>query len=226
MTEELHNLTIVDQATHKCTYVRTICDDVTAAELLDAYIRRIGRPGGTRGKLVRKQTDIELESDRTLKSIGITDGETLIAYIDMTPGGFMPVASWEALQLTQDILSQLLPDMLYALLLYTDQDKDLVTYVRKNVTELHHMSGNQCTLYVLEKPAKAEGLTVQEFMQKLAKGKLESPTQITSTQVTQIPLQADKGKHEQIAYCYYCGSPMPTDAVFCRKCGKSQSSEK
>ena len=31
---------------------------------------------------------------------------------------------------------------------------------------------------------------------------------------------------KQIVYCYYCGAPMPTDAGFCRTCGKSQGSEK
>jgi len=46
-----------------------------------------------------------------------------------------------------------------------------------------------------------------------------------STQVATVRTQAPTGQTtqtEQIVYCYYCGAPLPTDAAFCRKCGKSQ----
>lgn len=46
----------------------------------------------------------------------------------------------------------------------------------------------------------------------------------------QTPLQPTKQREAtetgQVVHCYYCGAPMPTDAVFCRKCGKSQTVSK
>ena len=86
MAKTIHNLSIVNQATNKVTPVKSIRGDVTAGELLAAYARQIGLPDNTRGKLVRKLTQVELQSNQTLEGAGIEDGETLIAYIDMVPG--------------------------------------------------------------------------------------------------------------------------------------------
>ena len=86
MARTIHNLSIINQATNKVTPIRSISGDVTAGELLTAYAKQIGLPENTRGKLVRKRTLIELQSHQTLESVGIEDGETLIAYIEMVPG--------------------------------------------------------------------------------------------------------------------------------------------
>ncbi len=86
MAKTIRNLSIVNQATNKVTPVPSIQGDVTAGELLPAYAKQIGLPDNTRGKLVRKLTQVELPSNQTLEGAGIEDGETLIAYIDMVPG--------------------------------------------------------------------------------------------------------------------------------------------
>jgi len=86
MAKTISDLSIVNQATHKVTPVKTIQGDVTAGELLSAYARQIGLPDNTRGKLVRKLTQVELQSNQTLEGAGIEDGDALIAYIDMVPG--------------------------------------------------------------------------------------------------------------------------------------------
>jgi len=86
MAKIIRDLRIVNQATNKVTPVQSIQGDVKARELLAAYAQQIGLPEGTRGKLVRKTTQEELQSGQTLEGSGIEDGETLIAYIDMVPG--------------------------------------------------------------------------------------------------------------------------------------------
>jgi hypothetical protein len=86
MPRTIYNLSIVNQATNKITPVQSMQGDVSAGELLTAYARQIGLPDNTRGKLVRKLTQVELQSNQTLDDAGIEDGETLIAYIDMVPG--------------------------------------------------------------------------------------------------------------------------------------------
>jgi len=86
MARTIHNLSIINQATNKVTPIRSISGDVTAGELLTAYAKQLGLPENTRGKLVRKRTLTELQSHQTLESVGIEDGETLIAYIEMVPG--------------------------------------------------------------------------------------------------------------------------------------------
>ena len=63
-------------------------------------------------------------------------------------------------------------------------------------------------------------------------GKKESEllTRLTGDISVQTPLQATEQREAtetgQLVYCHYCGAPMPTDAVFCRKCGKSQTVSK
>lgn len=86
MARTISNLSIVNQATNKVTTIRSIQGDVEAGELLTAYARQIGLPADSRGKLVRKLNQTELQTHQTLESAGIEDGETLIAYIDMVPG--------------------------------------------------------------------------------------------------------------------------------------------
>ena len=48
--------------------------------------------------------------------------------------------------------------------------------------------------------------------------------------LTSTRLQATERREmtgtEEVAYCYYCGATMPTDPVFCRKCGKTQTVSK
>jgi hypothetical protein len=87
MARTVRNLSIVNQATNKVTPVQAIQGDVSASELLSAYAQQIGLPGNARGKLVRKLNQTELQSHQTLEGAGIEDGETLIAYMDMVPGG-------------------------------------------------------------------------------------------------------------------------------------------
>jgi hypothetical protein len=86
MAKTIHDLSIVNQATNKVTPVQSIQGGVTAGELLAAYAQQIGLPDNARGKLVRKLTQVELQSSQTLEGAGVEDGETLIAYIDMVPG--------------------------------------------------------------------------------------------------------------------------------------------
>lgn len=85
----IRNLSIINQATNKVTPVQAIEGTVTAGELLSAYAQQIGLPDNTRGKLVRKVNQVELQSNQTLEAAGVGDNETLIAYIDMVPGNLV-----------------------------------------------------------------------------------------------------------------------------------------
>ncbi len=84
--KQIQNLKIVNQATNKTIPINSIDADVTAGELLTAYMGQIGLPANTHGTLTRKITRLQLLPTQTLAAAGIEDGEVLIADIDMVPG--------------------------------------------------------------------------------------------------------------------------------------------
>jgi len=61
---------------------------------------------------------------------------------------------------------------------------------------------------------------------KMEESELFRKASTEATEVTSVQIPSQKEKREttetKIVYCYYCGVPLPMEAVYCRKCGKSQ----
>lgn len=74
---------------------------------------------------------------------------------------------------------------------------------------------------LLDETKVSKQQTIQEMIDA---GKIRDVPAWT-TQAPAPRLEAERGevlRRIEKVFCYYCGEPMPLDAVFCRRCGKKQ----
>ncbi|MFB4305414.1 hypothetical protein [Actinomadura sp. GTD37] len=98
--------------------------------------------------------------DISVEDAGLCDGDTVVLSIERTATGAYsmgpapdPQALFRSLQLgARSTSPQSLP-RLWGILLYTDADVELATYVRTHFDELNALSGPIFRLFVLERPA-------------------------------------------------------------------------
>ncbi|MFA1542452.1 hypothetical protein [Actinomadura monticuli] len=96
----------------------------------------------------------------TVEQAGLCDGDTVVLCIEHTPTAAYsmgpapdPQALFRSLQLGSRSPSPRSLPRLWGILLYTDADAELATYVRTHFDELNALSGPIFRLFVLERPA-------------------------------------------------------------------------
>lgn len=84
----------------------------------------------------------------------------------------VPIRSFRDIQLIEAILNHSSViyhhHLLFAVFLYTAEDKHLASYVRKNVQELHKMSGLDCLFFIIEQPVGAWDVSLYKDLEGLA----------------------------------------------------------
>ncbi|RMD88392.1 MAG: VWA domain-containing protein [Calditrichaeota bacterium] len=88
MSQLLHNLTIVDEATGKQFTIKQIPGDKTAIQLLSSIAGKLNLPSGATGTLFHKITEKEFRPHETLSEAGIEDGDVLVVKFELNESGF------------------------------------------------------------------------------------------------------------------------------------------
>jgi len=153
----IHNLTAIIENTGKRILIEEMVSNVTVQELLEALAYKINLPSGTQSVLIRQLTRQQLLPSQSLAEKGIEDGETLIADFERTAGGGYIVRSYRDIQIINAYLKHNLVATyhsyaVYAIILYTAADKNLSSFVHDSFTELHHLAGQKCAFFVIERP--------------------------------------------------------------------------
>jgi hypothetical protein len=100
-----------------------------------------------------------LDKTRTLEQEGVGDGDALVLYVEtvalidysLLPAGD-PIWLFQTLQLAISRPAHLPNPALWGVLLYTDADAEVATYVRTNFDELNALSGPVLRIFVIERP--------------------------------------------------------------------------
>jgi hypothetical protein len=131
--------------------------DLTRAALLaadDAVLVELEPTADTRSWLADPVTDEKYDSAATVASIGLQDGDLVVLNIEHPPEAsysLMPAVNtarlFSQLQLTDQ------PQRIAGVLLYTDADVELATFVRTHFDELNALSGDLFQIFVQERPA-------------------------------------------------------------------------
>ena len=100
----------------------------------------------------------EIQPNQTFFEAGVQNGDTLIVGILTRGGGGIPIRSFRDVQLLEGVINnnKILRDLngwvFFALILYTEEDKVLSTYIREHILDIHEMSGS-CIFFVIEEPS-------------------------------------------------------------------------
>lgn len=117
-----------------------------------------------------QKTGRTIQPNQSLQIAGVEEGETIIAGIMTRGGGGIPIRSFREIQLVEAVLQQnnLIKQVnnviLFAVILYTDEDKNLVQYIREHINDLHSMSGQSCMFFVIEKPTDEWNLNIRKYL--------------------------------------------------------------
>ncbi|MFG2533228.1 hypothetical protein [Streptomyces sp. NPDC048516] len=132
--------------------------------LAEAHRRKAARtaypPPVLRTWLADPVTDERLDESWTLAEAELADGDLLVLCIEREPRACYsmsaarnPAALLEKLQLTANAPAPESGPRLWGLLLYTDADHELATYVRTHFDDLHALSGPATQVFVVERRA-------------------------------------------------------------------------
>lgn len=117
-----------------------------------------------------KRTGSTIQPGQTLASAGVQEGDTIIAGTLTRGGGGIPIRSFREIQLIEgilnhnDLIESLDGCVLFAVILYTNEDKTIALYIREHVRELHSMSGNRCIFFVIEEPSSEWRIDVRKYL--------------------------------------------------------------
>jgi hypothetical protein len=168
--------------------VKELDPSLTPREITEKYADVLAFQG-VGGSFLRKLTRFEIQPESPIGTVDIQDGETLILLPALLGGGGIPVRDYKDIHLLKYIIEKSksseplyyettarLP-ALYAVILYTDQDQSLSSYIRENARELSVMSSlsenneryeNDLLFFVIEKPSDEWRIEIEKDLGALA----------------------------------------------------------
>lgn len=188
MNKKLYNITIFSKETGKSVLVKELDASLTPREITEHYAD-ILTYHGQGGNFLRKLTRFEIDSDSPIETSDIQDDETIILLPALLAGGGVAIRDYKDIHLLKYIIEKSRsdnplyyetrerPPALYAVILYTDQDKSLSSYIRENARELSAMSifsekdelyENDLLFFVIEKPSDEWRVEIEKDLGSLA----------------------------------------------------------
>lgn len=122
--------------------------------------------------LQHMRTELILGSNETLRSTGVKAHDALRIVQSAAAGGGIPIRSFQDIQLIdtalrqQELLRGLDGIVLFAVILYTNEDSKLVAYIHEHFSDLHFMSGS-CMFFVIEQPQPDLTVNIQSYLEQL-----------------------------------------------------------
>lgn len=157
--KKIRNLTVVIEHTGERILNLDISASKSANDLISLLPQAIKDkfPPKVRFVLTHKRSHKQMIPTQSFESLNVKDNDVLILDIERTAGGGMAVNSFRDIQIINSYLSHNLVSSyhhfaLYAIILYTDADKELANFIRTNFLELHNLSGSHCAFYIIERP--------------------------------------------------------------------------
>jgi len=184
MGKTLHNITIFIKETGKKVLIKELDSSLTPQEIIEKYADNLK----ARGSLLRKLTRFEIEDYNPIETAEIQNGETLVLLPALLGGGGIPIRDYKDIHLIKYIIEKSkaqesqhettydFPE-LFALILYTEEDKSLSTYIKEHVNEISEMSHisandevyrNTVLFFVIEKPSTEWRIEIEKDLGALA----------------------------------------------------------
>ena len=188
MKRILRNITIFSKETGKKVLIEELDSSLTPREVTEKYADVLTFEG-VGGSFVRKLTRFEIQPENPIGDVDIQDGETFILLPPFLSGGGIAIRDYKDIHLLKYIIEKsrsseplyyettVRPPSLYAVILYTDQDKPLSSYIRENARELSIMSSfsendelyeNDLLFFVIEKPSDEWRVEIEKDLGALA----------------------------------------------------------
>ncbi len=154
----------------------TLDPSLTAADVVERLVRAnflTESEPGQEYQVSLKFDDTIIAPNQTLANAGIQDDDVLIVGMIVRGGGGIPVRSFREIQLIEGVLNhnEMIAMVegwaLYSVILYTNEDQKLASYIRKHVRDLHNMSGHRCLFFVIEEPSPEWRLETRQYLGKL-----------------------------------------------------------
>lgn len=124
-------------------------------------------------KLTLSEKDIDAFDD-SISKLGIQNGDVLRLEALGSGGGTIPYRTYREIQLIDAIIQEnsrlnaLSSQIWFAVILYTSEDSNLSSYIRKNITSLDTLSNPSSLLFVLEQPTIEWNFRLKKLLGELS----------------------------------------------------------
>jgi len=188
MKKTLNNITILNKDTGEKLVIATLDASLTPSDVIEKYIEAIEDGTASGGTLLRRKTQYEIDVMETLYDADIEDGETLILVPPLRGGGGLPIRNHRDIHFLNYIIEKRKDQIasydsfddfpsLYAVILYTNEDRALADYIHLHIselTEMSHMSENEeiyrnsVLFFVIEEPSKEWKVEIEKDLGAMA----------------------------------------------------------